>query len=447
MSGKYPNGGYRTKSAVELSMPRQATPPTVTASAASQSGNSQVRTSKYPKLSEMLGNGSSNRGTTVRVDLRDWADRNAGKLTPGQRDRLNKGNYGSGTHSITIDLKGSDYRVNGRGALMRAVLRAARKFVGVGKRLPRNLWKDLFLELLSQVLGELERSMDLAFPEQMMQIHNGAGGRLWSYDPRLATFAGGVLTIPKGSMTTGNGETYYPGLGEVVVDTGSALPTRSTSNQAAWAASGYKPFMLQHNNISSQRWSLRNGSILSEITRGVSVGAPLPGVQNSHQIGLYVLYRNMGSLQVTFRNGWNTYPAHKPRVGGEGGGSDPYEPDNPKKERDKKFTHPIIGGALSLAYAATELGDTIDCIYAAMSRRYQYGRDYEDKIRRIYDGFDTIDWGKALSCMAVNQVTDPIYGRFFEAIDRGVGNATVSGFWAPGQITYGSGPGALELSF
>ena len=144
MSKMYPNGGYRNKTALELPMPTQATPPVV-------NGNT-ARVSRKPPTMNLMDYDRERRmglhgpvgNNSVRINLRNFSDKHGFGLSQRQRDKISQNNG----HKIEIDLKGRDYRVNGRGAIARAALKLARELVKGGKRLPKNIYKELVLTIL-----------------------------------------------------------------------------------------------------------------------------------------------------------------------------------------------------------------------------------------------------------------------------------------------------------
>lgn len=453
MGGNYPNGGYRNVAAMELSTPSQATPPTVTAISVGGSGNSAPYVNKYPRLSDMLGNGSSARGKQIEVDLRTFADQNAGKLSPSMRDRINRGRSGTGKQVVTIDLKGRDYRVNGRGQIMRAALKLARTMIGVGKRLPKNLYKELLLEILGQILGNLERDLNFAYPESLMILSTSTIMKVWSMDPRYAQMLGGNLAIPGGKALSQAAVStpHTPGLGEYAVASVSALPTGSTANVNAWTAAGYTPWITMRDEVMQNLISLANTSTLT-VYRNIVLGADIPGVFNSkHVATLRIAGRQNLAPVPTFRTigaqATNPfYESGRLTTGGNGGRT---KTTFPQKAPDKKVGMTATQQAiLGVAWTATEIGDFIDSIYAALPRHRQYGRSYLDKMQRIYEYWPEIDWARALGNVIYNHFEDKAVGTVLGKIQKQLRKTSING------ITYQYGPtmggGAMpyiEISF
>ena len=453
MGGNYPNGGYRNVAAMELSMPSQATPPIVTASPVSGSGNNVPYVNKYPRLSDMLGNGDSSRGKQIEIDLRTFGDNNAGKLSPGMRDRINRGRSGTGKQVVTIDLKGRNYRVNGKGQIMRAALKLARTVIGVGKRLPKNLWKELLLEILGQILGNFERDLNWAYPESLMILkHNQI--KVWSMDPRYAMWQAGALVVPGGTQLSqaSTSTPHTPGLGEFCVASVSALPTRTTGNQATWAANGYAPFSNMKDEVMSNLISLQNSSTLT-VLRNIVVGFDIPGVFNSKHVATLELAGRITAMPLpTFR--YATAQATNPmafqigkfNTGGNGGKT---KTTFPQKAPDKKVGMTAAQQAiLGVAWTATELGDFIDSIYTALPRHRQYGRSYLDKMQRIYEYFPEIDWARALGNVIYNHFEDKVVGTVLGKAQRQLRKTSINGITYQYGATMGGGSMPyIEITF
>lgn len=451
MGGYYPNGGYRNVTATELSMPSQATPPAVTGNPASVSGNSQPHVYKYPRLSDMLGNGKSN-APSVEIDLRNWSDVNAGKLTPAQRDRMNRGSYGTGKQGITINLSPRKYRVDGRGATMRAALKLAKTIVGVGKRLPKNLYKELVLEILSQILGQLERRLDFAYPEKLMVLKNTTIMKTWAIDPRYAMFQGGDLVIPGGGQLSQSpvSTPYTPGLGEFAVASVSALPSGSTANVNAWTAAGFQPWITMRDEVMQNLISLANTSTLT-VFRNIVMGRDLPGVFNSvHVATLRIAGRQNTAPVPTFKtvaiNATNTWGNGQFTIGGNGPNT---KTDFAHKQNDRKVGMTAAQQAiLRIAFTGTEVGDFIDSIYDALPRHRRYGRSYLDKLARIFAHWDEINWAQAMQNVIVNHFEDELVGRFLGKAQKQLRKTSTSGITMQYGVTMGSGSTPyLEISF
>lgn len=443
MSGKYPNGGYRTKSARELSMPSQAIPPPVTRIADSDYGNTATHVRQTPRLSDMLGNGKgtlTRGGSSVSVDLRGFTDYNAGQLPPGLRDKLNNAGYGTGKHNVTIDLDPRHFKVNGRGYLMRQAIKIGRTILGASRRLPKNLWKSLIEHILSQMLDHLAKTQ----PQQIVPASVTTNAELWAYNPRFGapTASGSMEQMAFVERTSGPG----PGLGEYVFTNAHRYPP------ATWGGPVHQIPDVAAVVTRADPWPSGTANLKRSIA--LVVGEPGLGAANAIMVAVWDV---PGRREAVFQKVPFQYRAAFPalnqrlyqstKVAGSSGATGGDNAEFPQPQKDTKITIPWLNGLLSLAYAATEAGDTIDCIYKALPRHKRYGRSYLDKMNRIYEAFDKIDWPSAVGCMAQNQITDPIYGKFFSELDEATKRANVNNFHGPVQITY-EGPGqVLGINF
>ena len=438
-------------------MPSVANPPTVTGDTVRGSGNSHVR--KRETLSQMMGNGTSrSSGTGLKVDLRGFADNHAGGLTPGQRDRMNRGNYGSTGHTVTIDLGGGDYRVNGRGQIRRAAFGLARKVIGVGKKLPKHLFKELLLTILDQILAQLEMMPDLTGVQTGLVIPAKQGIALWSYDPRWAVAWGAPSDIKNLFMsTTGLSEAPVgtvvdkaPGLGEYQVTSVSALPSVSNAALAAWQASGYQPYTTNRDEITTKMHNMRNVSpVLSRVVRNVVVGTPSGSLFNSHLVATYLSYR--GYPRVDYRPAGFVAASARPSPGGfkYGGNNTPRPDPLPYKRKDVKIgANAWQRAALGIAFAGTEFADFIDSIYDALPYRRRYGRSYLDKMNRIYQYWGEIDWAKAMGNLIYNHYEDKMVGRVLGRIGKQLRQTSLNGMSYQYGVTSGGGSTPfIEINF
>lgn len=443
MPGNYPNGGYRTKTARELSMPSQATPPPVTRIADSDYGNTATHVRQSPRLSDMLGNGKgtlTRGGSTVSVDLRGFTDYNAGQLPPGLRDKMNNAGYGTGKHHVTIDLDPRHFKVNGRGYLTRQAIKVGRAILGASRRLPKNLWKSLIEHILSAMLDHLAKTQ----PQEVVPVSVNTNARMWSYNPRFGapSASGSMPQMAQVQRMSGPG----PGLGEYIFTAAHRWPP------ASWGPRIHQIDDIGATVLAANRWPTDN----YVLDRNMALVVGQPGVGSINAI-IVAVWDIPGRTTPVFEVVPFAYRAAFPALnnqlfqstkagsGNHVGGTTNTE--NPKAQDDTKISIPWLNGLLSLAYAATEAGDTIDCIYKSLPRYKRYGRSYLDKMNRIYEAFDKIDWPSAVGCMANNQITDPIYGKFFGALDEATKRATVNNFHGPVQVTY-EGPGqVLGINF
>lgn len=451
MSKMYPNGGYRNKSAKELSMPSLADPPPVMGNTVSEPRNmvnnlrvgGDLRGKMTPGLSTARGG-----GTNITIDLRPFADGHANSLSNAQRDNMTKGNYGTGTKTINIDLKGSDYRVDGRGAIARAALKLARQVVGVGRRLPKNLYKELVLYILDQLLNQLSKVILPQTLEQGLTVtapvrpDNGWGG-VWAMDPTLASFVGGTSIEIPGAVSirqTGGAVT----LGEVISSMDSTIPTNTIANRNTWLAAGKTPYYVSRNEVNTAATPMQNLGNLTYTYHNIIVGESLPGLFNSRLIATLQMPRSQPAATV------QAYRRVRPLVLGAafpygevtGGDSDPTKTKVIVREPfpDKKYGAPWwLQQAAAGAFAATEFGDLIDSIYDALPSNRQYGRSYLDKLDRISRYWHEINWGKAIGNIILNQIEDRVVGKILGVAGDQLRSTDIGGTNYKYGVTSGGG--------
>lgn len=420
MSGNYPNGGYRNQTARELSMPSQANPPGVTGTVGPGNtlkppplqGELQVpnRTSSKGGGIESFGGTSSGKGSnTITIDRNTFENRlsDDSKLTPDARERLR------GLHRI--DLNPSEYRVNGRGYAMRMAADLARKILGVGKRIPKGLYQELLNILLDEILRLMDRQVVTKEEKQLNPdwefISYGEQGMTAGQAIELADDSDPTThnqPIPMGWVTPPVTLMYDPyGIGNYLQFGWKPLPVQPPyyapiGGQAVPQTKPTKTLGIWRKNYEAFPLAPWSYSYFSYVAGFYSVQAT-PG-----PLILKAAFAFPGNLNAP-------YPWGK----GEGGNAPPNDPPNPSKKDDVKISLPgWMNTALDVANMATEWGDSIDCIYSALPSYKQYGRSYADKLQRISEALDKVDWSKAAACWATNQVTDPAWGNFFGWVDK-----------------------------
>lgn len=456
MSKMYPNGGYRNKQALELSMPKQATPPVVSSPRSEPRNNRTQTYNPYNKSTVGLGLADSIHTPTastsgVTIDLRGFADYHSRDLSWQQTDKLNRGNqYGSGKYSIEIDLKGSNYRVNGRGAIMRAALKLARGIVKGGKRLPKNLYKELILTIVDQILSQLAVTKEFADWTVSTVFRNNANARVWSYDPSMAIFGAGDLEVPGAGYTSlpnGTSPSTQPHtitMGERVLTSVSALPTMTTARLAEWAAAGYAPYHIARDELTNTKVAWLSAGVTQTSTKNLVVGVEGFSVLNSRLIGTWRVTKPGMTpdqfLKLSLRTALSPKLANGPKMGGS---SDPYKPvktDVRFNVPDKKFSMPSwLHSLTAIAFGATELADLIDAFYDALPANRKYGRSYIDKLKRLHQFWDEIDWGKAITNVIWNHYEDKAVGRFQGMADFRLRQTDIGGTSYKYGVTSGGG--------
>lgn len=426
MSKMYPNGGYRNKAAMELSMPLQASPPIVSSSPSAPRNNKTTTANPYNKSSVGLGVGREPPPTgrnSMTIDLRGFADHHGRDLTWQQKSAMERGNqYGSGKFSIEIDLKGSNYRVNGKGAIMRAALKLARGLVRGGRRLPKNLYKELILTIVDQILNQLSKLLDSMFPEPstVLTVPSSSTGGVWAIDPQFAQFRGGdSIEIPGGlggvSVAYPDIDDYPLAMGELAATSVSALPSGSTANINAWVANGKQPYTTVRDEIFTTLKDLVNHGNLSAVYRNIVIGQDSPGLFNSRHVATFRIPRGLSNgVRTDFRMRLKVNPHTFTNGFKQGGNSDGTKTKTDQRWQmpDKKFgMAPWLQRIAAGAFGATELGDLIDSFYDALPANRKYGRSYLDKLSRLHQYWDEIDWGKAISNVIWNHYEDKFVGK------------------------------------
>lgn len=403
MSGIYPNGGYRTVTARELSMPSKATPPTVTAQPVSASGNTlpplqgeiiRPRSGDLRgKMTPGLAPGSADNRFDHRYKIRlpHIADGpEADKLDWKTRDRLRA--------NIQIDLKGNEYRLNGQGAVRRAAIRAIRALLKGAKRIPRNIYSAIVQAAIEAVLDQYT-----------MEEQRQADG-----EPYVDMSTGVTdLTI----CSPRRGLYYNPGNSACVQGVQATPKPLISNNPRPW---GNNRFWAEFEFLGMDGVGRYHYATTRIQRRAVThVNTDLTLIQNYKVVH--------GALNAP-------YPTPATKVGSSRAPNREDFGGLPYRQKDKKFYVPWLNTALKGAMAATELGDSIDCLYEALPKHERYGRSYLDKANRIKAAFGSIDWGAAVGCLVWNHVTDPLYGRAFDAVDKASRKVTPSG------IGYGTKP-------
>lgn len=452
----YPNGGYRNKQASELSMPRQANPPIVTGNPASVSGNNATPRTRSIDLRDQVnvdiaqGRGSVSTRKSVTLDLSRFNDKHGGSLTYGERDRM-RGNAGprGGQVRIDIDLKGSDYRVNGRGAVVRAAIKAARQLIRAGRRLPKNVWAELVGMIVDGILGQLDKQL---FPQAEHGITvttpngNGEGG-VWAMDGSMAMYMGGdqiEIAVGEGTVAGIRQSGGPPALGEMISGNFSALPSGSTANINAWLAAGRAPYSTSRNEIADAASTLTNtSSVLRYAFKNIVIGEDLPGLFNSALIATLRVPRGLSpTIQPYTRYRPLTASLLFPygeKQGGNGDGK-PVKVDYRFKGTDLKFgMSEGMQRIAATAFAFTEFGDLIDSIYDALPRNRRYGRSYLDKLSRISSYWNEIDWGKALTNIVSNHFEDKVIGSIMGKVGKKLRQTDVGGTSYKYGVTSGGG--------
>lgn len=450
MSGKYPNGGYRTQSAREHSTPASGNNPTVTATPVLGSGNSfttlksgpqSVTTipnpRKYERLSDM---GTKRSATTKYIDIdlgrvRERLNTGGSELGWQARDRM------TGTHRIEIDLKGRDYKVNGRGWAMRQAIKVARTVLGVSRRIPKNLWSEILQIILELVLGEIERVQPQTRAE-VAGYYPSSGWKFRSYGADVAATAQQiVLDMDQGIMAkefvdARQTATALP-VGAVAL-TGTAYDPMAkicSSDPAYFAAiSGQAVTTRVPGNLSAGWW------VVSNVQAGQSRFKHIASFR-----------RCVGTAPLTFttpyiRLQYGPYNAPYTKTGPKltGNSGDPRPNPLPFKRKDVKISMPeYLRVALNTALQATELGDLIDSIYDALPYRYRYGRSYKDKMERIIKHWDKIDWSKAITNIAYNHFEDKVVGTLMGKASRQLRKTSINGFTTQYGVATGSGSSAF----
>lgn len=416
MSGKYPNGGYRNKAAVELSMPRQATPPGVTTRGPAPGNTLPPLQGEIiaPNRGGSRGGGieswgntrtPSKGGTTITIDRgRFDGALDDSKLTPDQRERLR------GLHRI--DLKPNEYRVNGRSYAMRMAIRLARQILGVGKRIPKSVYLELLQVILEELLKLLDREVltkkETTLSGEWQVVSYGtdmsAGAAVEAADKRHPSAVTGPLPIgyisppvdliydPKnGRSQVGNPSWPFPvEIPYLAPISGQAVGQTQTANLR------YRGIWQKTTNLDPRAsWQYSRWSHVLTMATG---NASAPWYTE-------VLINWPGPVNAP-------YPYSPP----QGGNNPPKDPPLPKPDNDKKIKFPGIW--LDTVWMATEWAETIDCIYKALPRNKQYGRDYNDKMHRIAEALDKVDWSAAAACWAQNQITDKYWGKVFDYVDK-----------------------------
>lgn len=415
MPGKYPNGGYRNTLAAELSMPPKSSPPTVTAPPVGASGNSY-----RPPIVEILP------PTKSGGDLR-------GKVTPGLGSTTGKGtrvldlqrlqNY-PGVENLpwqvrdklkgwrTIELDPQKYRVNGRGYIARMALKLARDVLGVSRKLPKHLLKALIEMLADLLLQQLEETITRKEtttygPGQgwIFRSYGTAGGEGISANEKGLQVAEGAV-----DLATINGRANTEANGQVML----AYTTYDPKNY------GRGPEPAYGAPISGQAISRTNSILRFGVWAQMSsVGPTLAHKRFAHIASYFAPAEANATRMLELRTSvaLQTGPLNAPFPNIKGPNPPPRTtPANPFKVADRKYR---MNTWLNLAYMATEFADVVDCMFDALPAHKRYGRDYTDKMERIYESFDGIDWGKALSCFAYNHYEDKVIG----TVQRYIGKA------------------------
>lgn len=456
MSGMYPNGGYRNKQASELSMPRQATPPIVTSNPASVSGNNATPRMSSVDLRDQVnvdiaqGRGSVATRKSVTLDLSRFNDKHGGSLTYGERDRM-RGNAGprGGQVRIDIDLKGSDYRVNGRGAVVRAAIKAARQLIRAGRRLPKNVWAELVGLIVDGILGQLDRQLwpqaehgvDVYVPDGI----GSATGGVWALNTDIASYNGGnTISYKTPEPVTGiRGTGGAPAEGELISGSFSALPSGSTSAINTWVANGKVPYYTNRNEIANEARPLVNESnTLNYIYRNVVVGRD--GDPFNSQLIATLRIQRQTAATVTPWTRYRPLTASLlfPYGDKEGGNDDgrPVKVDERWRHVDQKFgMSPGLQRIAAAAFGLTEFGDLIDSFYDALPKNRQYGRSYFDKLKRIHRYWNEIDFGKALTNVVYNHYEDKLVGKVMGTAGKQLRKTDIGGTNYKYGVTSGGG--------
>lgn len=132
--------------------------------------------------------------------------------------------------------------------------------------------------------------------------------RWWSYDPALIAFPGNgaAFSVP-GDVRQGV-DSVPPALGEYVVASVSALPTRTTARINEWTAGGYYPYGATRDEVCSGAVALfPAGQILSTIIRNLVVGAHsnLPGPFNSKLVATWEIGKSGAAWSLVPRSVFN----------------------------------------------------------------------------------------------------------------------------------------------
>lgn len=385
---------------------------------------------KVERLSDM-GTGKYARPGQVHIDLHRLADDvRFSELGWKQRDQFRLRH--------TVDLGAGEYRINGRGRVMRAAVKLARQILKGGKRLPKNLYKELVLSLLEAILDTLPQTA-------------------------IAEFATPYLATPEGWVFRSYGALNWAQGIPFELAQEAVIGSHPGVGKTKWSNSVYDPSGFG-NGPQPAYLAAIGGQAIGNVTPPSALRRGLFVQQNT-----VPRYQHVASY---FRKAGVTtpWPANMARlmssaavpIGATLHLSAPFTStlverksvlEKPVrvavKQKDVKLSAPLwMNGAFNVAMAATETADTIDCLYKALPPWERYGRSYTDKMGRVYSAFESVDWGKAVGCMMFNQVTDKMFVTVKRAIDKPLRAQSINGMSYQYGVTYGGGPtGYLELTW
>lgn len=441
MNGKYPTGGYRNSQARELSRPSQSGTPQV-ASPVSGPASLQVAPLKgelmipeRPRYKvERLSDMGTKTGLKPGVVHLDRMDHIADSMLGGELDWQQREKFRM-KHSI--DLGAGDYRIDGRGRAMRAAIKLARSIVRGGKRLPKNVWKELILTLLDMILSNLPRDLNAEFPSGVMATPDGWIFRSYG---ALEYGAGVPFELASGAVHGGSA----PGVGKMKWGNQVYDPlNRGTSSAPAYLAA----IGGQALGTNPPSWNKAGLFIQTNtVPRYSHVATYLKINQQSLNPPFAI---NEAKTTTAISTGTVSFTSPYSSVRSASGNGTPTPTRVAVKQKDHKMKAPAwMAGPLNVAYHATELGDFVDCMYKALPKWERYGRSYTDKMGRIYAAFDQVDWTKAAECWMWNAATDPLFGRGFGALDKHFQGTSINGMSYQYGVTYGGGSSSfINVSF
>lgn len=337
----------------------------------------------------------------------------------------------------TVDLRPGDYKVNGRGHIMRAAVKLARQIVKGGKRLPKHLFKELVLSLLDMILSNLPGYLQTEIGTGLAQTPDGWVFRSYG---ALQSGAGIPLELLQEAATG-----FHPGVGKTKWGQSiydplgygagpqpaymAAISGQAVGNTApSWNRRG---LFIQDNLV--PRYSHVASYVNTYPVTGVN--KPWPATLKEQKKALLTGVSMLNAPFTSTLSERGSVTSNPVRVA--------------VKQKDVKLSSPAwMNGPFNIAMAATELADTIDCLYKALPPWERYGRDYTDKMDRVFDAFETVDWGKAVGCMMFNQVTDKMFVTVKRAVDKRLRSQSINGMSYQYGVTYGGGPtGYLDLTW